>query len=82
MLFITLARFRTKPTRETVAKTQKLFEEAMKEGSRVLGVYWMLGRYDVVVISECPDEKTQMKIALRFSEIVSTERWIFCCLTT
>ena len=73
MIFITLARFRTKPTREIVAKTQKLFEEAVKEGSRVLGVYWTLGRYDVVIVSECPDEKTHMKVALRFSDMVSTE---------
>ena len=66
------ARFREKPTRETIAKTQKLFEEAVKEGVKVLGVFWTLGRCDVVVISECP-EKTHMKMAVKFSEMVSTE---------
>lgn len=73
MFFVTLARFRTKPTKEIVAKTQKLFEEIVKEGARVLGVYWTLGRYDVVVISDCPDEKAHMKIAMKLSDIVSTE---------
>ncbi len=73
MLFITLCRFRKKPTKETIAEAQRLFEEAAREGGKILGVYWVLGRYDVVVISECPDEKTHMKIAIKFGDIVSTE---------
>lgn len=73
MLFITLAKFRKKPTKEMLAETQRLFEQSVKEGSKVLSVYWTLGRYDVVVLSDCPDEKTHMKIALKFGEIASTE---------
>lgn len=73
MLFITLCRFRRKPTKETIAEAQRLFEEAAEEGARILGLYWVLGRYDVVLISECPDEKTHMKIAIKFGDIVSTE---------
>jgi len=73
MLFITLCRFRKKPTKEMMVEAQRLFEEAAKEGVKILGIYWVLGRYDVVLISECPDEKTHMKMAIRFGDIVSTE---------
>ena len=72
MLFITLGRFREKPTRRMLAEMQKLFEKGAKEG-KILGFYWTLGRYDGVVISESPDEKTHMKHMLGFSEFVSTE---------
>ncbi len=73
VIFISLARFRNKPTKETVAQTTKLFEQMVKEGSKILGVYWMLGKYDVLVIVEGKDEKTAMKSLLRFGDIVSTE---------
>jgi len=72
MLFITLGRFRKKPTKQMLAEMQKLFEQPV-EGGKILGIYWTLGRYDGVVISECPDEKTHMKIMLKFAEFVSTE---------
>jgi uncharacterized protein with GYD domain len=73
LLFITLAKFRKKPTKEMLAETQRLFEQIAKQGGKVLGMYWTLGRYDVVVLSEGPDEKTYMKGALTFAEMVSTE---------
>lgn len=72
MHFITLGRFRRKPTKQMLAEMQKLFEEPV-EGGKILGYYWTLGRYDGVVISECPDEKTHMKIMLKFADYVSTE---------
>ena len=73
MLFITLARFRKKPTKQMLAETQRLFEQITKEGGKILGVYWTLGRYDAVVLSECPDEKAHMKGTLRFADTMSTE---------
>ena len=72
MLFITLGRFRKKPTRQMLEEMEKLFKEPV-EGGKVFGYYWTLGRYDGVVISECPDEKTHMKIMLKFADLVSTE---------
>jgi uncharacterized protein with GYD domain len=72
MLFITLGRFRRKPTKQMLAEMQKLFEQGAKEG-KVLGFYWTLGRYDGVVLSESPDEKSHMKHMLRFVEFVATE---------
>ena len=73
MIFITLARFRKKPTKEMMAETSKLFEQMVKEGSKILGMYWMLGKYDVLVIVEGKDEKGAMKNLLRFGDIASTE---------
>ena len=73
MIFITLARFRKKPTKEMMAQSSKLFEQLVKEGSKILGHYWMLGKYDVLVIIEGKDEKTAMKSLLRWGDIVSTE---------
>ena len=38
-----------------------------------MGTYWTLGRYDVVVLPDCPDVNTHMDLAMRFAEMVSTE---------
>ena len=73
MIFITLSRFRRKPTKQMIAESSKLFEQVVKEGVKILGFYWTLGRYDSVLITEGPDEKACMKAALRWGDIVSTE---------
>lgn len=73
MIFITLARFRGKPTKESVAESGKLFEQLVKEGGKILGIYWTLGRYDAVAIIEGPDEKAAMKALMRWGDLLSTE---------
>ena len=73
MIFITLAKFRSKPTKEMMAQSQKLFEQMAKEGGKVVGMYWTLGRYDTVVVTEGKDEKAAMKSLLRWGDIISTE---------
>lgn len=73
MIFITLAKWRKKPTKESVAQSGKLFEQAVKEGAKILGMYWTLGRYDAVVIIEGRDEKAAMKTAVRWGDLLSTE---------
>jgi len=74
--FITLARWRVKPTKQAVAQTSKLFEQITKEGAKILGMYWTLGRYDAVVISEGKDEKAAMKAILRFGDLLSTQTMV------
>lgn len=76
MIFITLARWRRKPTKELVAETSKLFEQLVKEGVKILGIYWTLGRYDAIVITEGRDEKTAMKHLLTFADMLSTETMV------
>jgi uncharacterized protein with GYD domain len=75
MITITLARFRRKPTKEWVAQVSKHFEEMAKdkEGPKVLGEYWTLGRYDVVLIMEGKDEKEAMRGLLPWVDTYSTE---------
>jgi uncharacterized protein with GYD domain len=73
MILITLARWKKKPTKEMVAQSSKLFEQLTKEGNRILGTYWTLGRYDAIVITEGKDEKTAMKNIMRWGDMLSTE---------
>lgn len=73
MIFITLAKWRKKPTKEMVAQASKLFEQMVKEGSKIVGRYWTLGRYDAIVITEGKDEKAAMKSLLRWGDMLSTE---------
>jgi uncharacterized protein with GYD domain len=73
MLFISLFRFKKKPTKEMLAETSRLFEQVTKQGGKILGFYWTLGRYDGMVIVDGPDEKVAMRSLLRFADFVSTE---------
>jgi uncharacterized protein with GYD domain len=73
LIFISLGRFRKKPTKEMTAEVSGLMKEISKEGVRMLGFYWTLGRYDTVMIAEAPDEKTAMKANIKAGEIISTE---------
>jgi len=73
MIFITLWRFRKKPTKEMLAESRRLFEQLAREGGKVLSNYWTLGRYDGVTIVEGPDEKSAIKSLLGFADLVSTE---------
>jgi uncharacterized protein with GYD domain len=73
MIFISLARWRKKPTKDMITQSSKLFEQMTKEGTKVLGVYWTLGRYDAIVITEGKDEKTCLKALVRWSDMLSTE---------
>jgi len=73
MIFITLAKYRKKPTKEIFAQADKLFEKTVHEGAKILDRYLTLGRYDGVTIIEARDEKAAMKYLARFGDIVSTE---------
>jgi len=75
MLFITLVRWRKKITKETLPppETSKFFKLAEKEGVKPLAVYWTLGRYDAVGITEAKDEKTYMRLCLAVRDTDSIE---------
>jgi len=66
MIFNTLGRWKRKTTKESVAESSKLVEQMVKEGGKVLGIYWTLGRYVPVLIMEAKDEKAAMKGLLRW----------------
>jgi uncharacterized protein with GYD domain len=76
MIFITLSKFRKKPTKESIAQAEKLFEQQEREGTKVLAQYWTLGRYDSVVIIEAKDEKAAMKALSHWGDLISTETMV------
>lgn len=80
MIFVSLARFRKKPTKEMTddpsTQTEAVKKEMAKEGIKFLNWYWTLGRYDAVVIAEAPDEKTFMKAMIGLNDFVATETMV------
>jgi uncharacterized protein with GYD domain len=62
-----------KPTKEIVAENMKTIEMEQKDGVKLLGIYWTLGRYDAVGIYEAPDEKVAMKAQIRRGDNFSAE---------
>jgi uncharacterized protein with GYD domain len=77
MIFISFGKVRNKPTKEATTEVSRIMQaNAEKEGVKVIGFYWTLGRYDTVAIMEAPDEKTAMKANLSVSDFVSTETMV------
>jgi uncharacterized protein with GYD domain len=74
MLFIQLSKFRRKLTKEDAERTNReLMPKLESKGIKSLGGYYTLGRYDVVVVFEAPDEKAAMWLAGQVSDRASTE---------
>ena len=73
MIFITFWNFRHKATKEMLAESVKLAEQLPKEGIKIIGNYWTLGRYDIVTIAEAKDESTFIRALLRYGDVFSTE---------
>jgi uncharacterized protein with GYD domain len=70
LIFIALAKFMKKPTKEELAMTPQRIQ---KGGAKIISAYWTLGRYDTVFTIEAPDEKAAMKTMLQFGDIVKSE---------
>jgi uncharacterized protein with GYD domain len=74
MKFISLVRFKTKPTKASIEQNIKcLKHESSKERVKCLGYYYTLGRYDAVMILEAPDEKAVLRSSLRRGGCMSIE---------
>ena len=50
-----------KTVKDTVNRAQMVKEQAKAMGGRVIGVWWLQGQYDGVIIFEAPDEETAMR---------------------
>jgi uncharacterized protein with GYD domain len=74
MIFVSLNRFRGKPTKENIETSNKVLSSDPKV--KVLSFYWTLGRYDSVLIIEAPDEKTAMKILTKVGDYAATETMV------
>jgi uncharacterized protein with GYD domain len=76
MLFISLAKRRKKLTKDGLAQSNKLMEQMVKEGIKVVGQYWTMGRYDAVTILEAKDEKACLRALLRWEDLLSVDTLI------
>lgn len=73
MIFISLNKFKQKPTKKMIAESSKRLDKAVKEGAKFLGMYWTLGRYDSVTIFKAKNEKAAMKGLMKFGDMLSSE---------
>jgi uncharacterized protein with GYD domain len=53
-----------KKVNKTTKRAKELQESAEKMNIKVREIYWTLGRYDVVVIAEAPDDETITRLTL------------------
>ena len=65
MIFISLGKMRKKPDKQLTDNATERMEGFKQKGIKILNWYWTLGRYDVVVVFEAPDEKEALKFNLR-----------------
>ena len=74
MRFISLVRFKGKPTKKAIAQSIKCIKhEAANDGIKILAHYWTLGRYDSIIIIEAPDEQAVLRMAVRRGRCMSME---------
>jgi uncharacterized protein with GYD domain len=50
--------------RRTVIDERQRKQMAKAGGAQIKGIYYVMGRYDAVVISEAPDDETAVRMAL------------------
>ncbi len=65
MIFVSLYKFRRKPTKADLDKANRVFKSVEKQGVKSLGVWWTLGRYDAVRVFQARNEKQAMWINLQ-----------------
>lgn len=73
MWFVTLLKFKHRPTKKDLAAFDKAQTQAKKEGVKFHGDYYTFGRFDNVIITEARNERPVMKFFLSLQDTVSTE---------
>jgi uncharacterized protein with GYD domain len=53
-----------KTVKETVKRAEAVRQQAQAAGGRVIGVWWLMGQYDGVIIFESPDEDTAVRMLI------------------
>ena len=69
MWFVTLVKQDQAPTKEAAAQMQEHMKTAESWGVKFHQGFFTLGPYDAVWITEAPDEKTALRVALLFSSM-------------
>ena len=78
MIFISFSKWKQAPTKEMRPRMDqftKTLEELEKQGIK-MRVYWTLGRYNAVSITEAPTAEDVMKIFLPFGDLVDIETMV------
>ena len=75
-VFISLAKWRTKPTKDMIRQADELWARFKKEGGNVLSAYWTIGRYDAIITMEAPNEKAALKALMRWGDLLHTETMV------
>ncbi len=55
--------------RDTVRRVEEGRAAAEQLGVRILDVYWTLGRFDIVVVSEAPDDEAATAFLLQLASL-------------
>lgn len=66
--YITLANFTDQDIRniKDTAKRAEAFKDLVEQmGGQLKGIYWTLGTYDIVAITEAPDDETATAMLLK-----------------
>ncbi len=69
MWFVTLIKNGQPPTKENAMQVQEKMKTAESWGVKFHQAFFTLGPYDAVQLSEAPDEKTALRVALLFSDL-------------
>ena len=72
MLFIRLIKLKRKPNKEAVEAMDKRIKE-QKYGGKIHSVHWTLGRYDLVIYGEAPDEKAALRASFEAFDVGAIE---------
>jgi uncharacterized protein with GYD domain len=65
--FVVLTNFTDQGIREvkdTVKRAQTVREKVEAAGGRVIGIWWLLGKYDSMLIFEMPDHDSAVRVLL------------------
>ena len=55
--------------RDTPKRADAFAELVKKRGGSVKGIYWTLGEYDIVAITEAPDDETATAVLLELGSL-------------
>lgn len=70
--YISLVNFTDQGVRnfKDTTKRAKAFTDLVEQmGGQLKGIYWTLGAYDIVAITEAPDDETATAVALKVSSL-------------
>jgi len=71
-IFVSLAKWRKKPTKE-ISEMDHNWDLLKKDGGNLIQAYWTFGRYDAVVILDAPNEKIALKALMRGGDHLNIE---------